>query len=167
MINTLTILIIISIVIAIVGLILYLLETTEGKVVSAGDHEYKVESYAATEGGSYLYPGHKNKWQTNTYKYEVSGKEYQRKFIGFWVPLNLGVETTLDEHIVVHYLPTMPSVSVIVKGPGWRLMGGLLVLATSLLGQSLYSQSGKICITKSSNGHKKPCDFSAHLSKRY
>lgn len=128
------ILMVISGVLLVVGLATYLFQGAEGKVVSLDGYEYKEASYSATEGGAYLYSGRQDKWQRITYMYEVEGSRYQNSFIGFWVPVNLEINASPPDAIKVYYLPSFPSVSVLVRGLDWRLFVGLVAFAACLFG---------------------------------
>lgn len=108
---------------------IFWVETT-GRVLSLGikQHESPGSRFANAGygGGSHNKYGGKFYWASARYEYRVKDEAYENSLICVCLPIGYQLPES-RQSVTVYYLPFLPSVSVLIRGPHFFLSGLLLV----------------------------------------
>lgn len=116
--------------IVLLGLSTYLWVPINTKVSSLNKKNICIAGYSnvARPGAQQVKSGICN-YVSVDYHYTVNEKFYSKKFIGFYIPVNIHLEPVGDyKNSTAYYLPMFPEISVIKRGFGWALTLILLFL---------------------------------------
>ncbi|WP_144062480.1 hypothetical protein [Simiduia agarivorans] len=117
------------------GLLTHTFEAVPGKIVVSK------EVFGSAGGGSSTYKspilsGNESptaSWVSVEYRYILNGNEHNSRMIGFYLPVNLNMQSLENGQAVTVYLAPFNLVSVLKRGADWRIVLALFGLGICLL----------------------------------
>ncbi|TVZ41821.1 hypothetical protein P886_1171 [Alteromonadaceae bacterium 2753L.S.0a.02] len=127
-------LIILGVIIFLLGVSTYFWEPVSAHVLYKNEYRTVQNGYNGLQGfHSHPYKGGDPLlWQSIGYSYIVNGQEYTSKLIGFKLPFNNQLPK-FGPGKTAYYFPGFPSLSVLLRGPDYRIYGAFISIGLSIL----------------------------------